>query len=139
MFPILIGLFEATSIDRRIKKEYPQRPLTHDLLKATIEALDGEAQDVLDGMRPPSFGILEAHGGKEGLVFEEVVSLLGVEVAPVDLDEALRELQPLLTKHPVLLRQRLPDRLKARLVGVATVLSDGVDAACAAIELRPRG
>lgn len=38
MFPILIGLFEATSIDRRIKKEYPQRPLTHDLLKATIEA-----------------------------------------------------------------------------------------------------
>ena len=47
MFPILIGLFEATSIDRRIKKEYPQRPLTHDLLKATIEALGGEAQDVV--------------------------------------------------------------------------------------------
>lgn len=46
MFPILIGLFEATSIDRRIKKEYPQRPLTHDLLKATIDALGGEAQDV---------------------------------------------------------------------------------------------
>ncbi len=47
MFPILIGLFEATSIDRRIKKEYPQRPLTHDLLKATIEALGGEAQCVV--------------------------------------------------------------------------------------------
>ena len=47
MFPILIGLFEATSIDRRIKKEYPQRPLTHDLLKATIDALGGEAQDVI--------------------------------------------------------------------------------------------
>ena len=47
MFPILIGLFEATSIDRRIKKEYPQRPLTHDLLKATVEALGGEAQDVV--------------------------------------------------------------------------------------------
>lgn len=47
MFPILIGLFEATSIDRRVKKEYPQRPLTHDLLKATIEALGGEIQDVV--------------------------------------------------------------------------------------------
>ena len=47
MFPILIGLFEATSIDRRIKKEYPQRPLTHDLLKATIESLGGEIQDVV--------------------------------------------------------------------------------------------
>ena len=47
MFPILIGLFEATSIDRRIKKEYPQRPLTHDLLKATIEALGGELQSII--------------------------------------------------------------------------------------------
>ena len=47
MFPILIGLFEAASIDRRIKKDYPQRPLTHDLLKATIQALGGEIQDVV--------------------------------------------------------------------------------------------
>ena len=46
-FPILIGLFEATSIDRRVKGELPQRPLTHDLLKATIEALGGDAQDVV--------------------------------------------------------------------------------------------
>ena len=46
-FPILIGLFEATSIDRRVKGELPQRPLTHDLLKASIEALGGEIQDVV--------------------------------------------------------------------------------------------
>ena len=31
-FPILIGLFEATSIDRRVKKLDAPRPLTHDLL-----------------------------------------------------------------------------------------------------------
>ena len=48
MFPILIGLFEATSIDRRIKKEFPQRPLTHDLLKATISAVGGVAEDVVE-------------------------------------------------------------------------------------------
>jgi uncharacterized protein len=47
MFPILIGLFEATSIDRRVKQEYPQRPLTHDLLKSTVEALGGKLQDVV--------------------------------------------------------------------------------------------
>ena len=47
MFPILIGLFEATSIDRRIKKDYPQRPLTHDLLKSSIHALGGEIQSVV--------------------------------------------------------------------------------------------
>ena len=46
-FPILIGIFEATSIDRRVKGEIPPRPLTHDLLKNTIEELGGEAQDVV--------------------------------------------------------------------------------------------
>lgn len=46
-FPILIGLFEATSIDRRVKGEIPPRPLTHDLLKNAIEQLGGDAQDVV--------------------------------------------------------------------------------------------
>ena len=31
-FPILIGIFEATSIDRRVKDIPRPRPLTHDLL-----------------------------------------------------------------------------------------------------------
>ena len=31
-FPILIGIFEATSIDRRVKHYESPRPLTHDLL-----------------------------------------------------------------------------------------------------------
>lgn len=47
MFPILIGIFEATSIDRRVKGEVPPRPLTHDLLKNTIHELGGEVQDVV--------------------------------------------------------------------------------------------
>lgn len=47
MFPILIGIFEATSIDRRVKHQIPPRPLTHDLVKNTIEELGGEAQDVV--------------------------------------------------------------------------------------------
>ncbi len=46
-FPILIGIFEATSIDRRVQGQMPPRPLTHDLLKNVIEALDGEAQEVV--------------------------------------------------------------------------------------------
>ena len=44
---IVIGLFEATSIDRRVKGEIPVRPLTHDLLKNAIEELGGEVQDVV--------------------------------------------------------------------------------------------
>jgi len=47
MFPILIGIFEATSIDRRVKGQIPPRPLTHDLLKTAIEELGGEIEDVV--------------------------------------------------------------------------------------------
>jgi bifunctional DNase/RNase len=46
-FPILIGIFEATSIDRRVQGNVPQRPLTHDLLKNVVEQLGGEVQDIV--------------------------------------------------------------------------------------------
>jgi bifunctional DNase/RNase len=46
-FPILIGLFEATSIDRRVRGEKPSRPLTHDLLVNVIEGLGGELDSVV--------------------------------------------------------------------------------------------
>ena len=46
-FPILIGIFEATSIDRRVKNFQTARPLTHDLLVSAIESLGGEVEDVV--------------------------------------------------------------------------------------------
>ena len=46
-FPILIGIFEATSIDRKVKDFETPRPLTHDLLVNSVEALGGEFQDVV--------------------------------------------------------------------------------------------
>ncbi len=46
-FPILIGIFEATSIDRRVKKYHAPRPLTHDLLVNVVESLGAEVQDVV--------------------------------------------------------------------------------------------
>jgi len=45
-FPILIGLFEATSIDRRVKGVNAPRPLTHDLLVNVAEQLGGELDSV---------------------------------------------------------------------------------------------
>ena len=38
-FPILIGIFEATSIDRRVKGYESPRPLTHDLLVSVAEMM----------------------------------------------------------------------------------------------------
>jgi bifunctional DNase/RNase len=46
-FPILIGIFEATSINRRVMGIDPPRPLTHDLLVNAVESLGGEFQDVV--------------------------------------------------------------------------------------------
>jgi uncharacterized protein len=46
-FPILIGIFEATSIDRRVKQYQSPRPLTHDLLVSVVESLGAELQDVV--------------------------------------------------------------------------------------------
>lgn len=46
-FPILIGIFEATSIDRRVKKYQSPRPLTHDLLVKTVESLGAELDSVI--------------------------------------------------------------------------------------------
>jgi uncharacterized protein len=46
-FPIVIGIFEATSIDRRVKGMPAPRPLTHDLVVAAVEQLGGEIQDIV--------------------------------------------------------------------------------------------
>jgi uncharacterized protein len=46
-FPIVIGLFEATSIHRRVRGDTSPRPLTHDLIVSTVEALGGEIHDII--------------------------------------------------------------------------------------------
>jgi uncharacterized protein len=46
-FPIVIGMFEAVSIDRRVKNIIPPRPLTHDLIVSVIEQFGGDLQDIV--------------------------------------------------------------------------------------------
>lgn len=47
-FPILIGIFEATNIDRRVKEDYaPPRPLTHDLVVNVAKALGATVESVV--------------------------------------------------------------------------------------------
>lgn len=45
--PIVIGLFEANSIDRRVREQPSPRPLTHDLIVESIEMMGGDIQDIL--------------------------------------------------------------------------------------------
>ena len=46
-FYIVIGIFEATSIDRRVKGIPVPRPLTHDLALRICDALGGTMQDIV--------------------------------------------------------------------------------------------
>ena len=46
-FPIMIGIFEATSIDRRVRGKRAPRPLTHDLLVSVIESLGADLDSVV--------------------------------------------------------------------------------------------
>jgi bifunctional DNase/RNase len=46
-FPIVIGIFEATSIHRRVTGIQSPRPLTHDLINAVVDQLGGEIQDII--------------------------------------------------------------------------------------------
>lgn len=45
-FAMVIGFFEASSIDRHVRGQSTPRPLTHDLLVNAIDMLGGEIQDV---------------------------------------------------------------------------------------------
>jgi bifunctional DNase/RNase len=45
-FHIVIGIFEATSIDRRVKGLPSPRPLTHDLVTSVIDSLGAELRDI---------------------------------------------------------------------------------------------
>jgi bifunctional DNase/RNase len=45
-FTIVIGSTEALAIDRRLKGQTPQRPLTHDLLASVIETLGGKIERI---------------------------------------------------------------------------------------------
>ncbi len=46
-FPILIGVNEAYAIDRRLRGDIPERPLTHELIDRVIDQLECELERVV--------------------------------------------------------------------------------------------
>jgi len=46
-FPIVIGIYEALSIDRELKGLRPERPLTHDLLVSVISEMGGTLERIV--------------------------------------------------------------------------------------------
>ncbi len=66
-FPIMIGFFEATAIDRRVKSVERPRPLTHDLLVGVIDQLGGTLDSVVinDLKQNTYFATLRISAGSE--------------------------------------------------------------------------
>ncbi len=71
-FPIVIGIFEATSIQRRIQGVQTPRPLTHDLLVSVIEHMEGEPDSVV------------INDLREGTYFAELRVRRGGELISID-------------------------------------------------------
>jgi len=69
-FPILIGIFEATSIDRRVKNFEAPRPLTHDLIVGAVECLGGELDSVIISELREHTYFARLRVKKEGEMFE---------------------------------------------------------------------
>ena len=66
--PIIIGAFEAQAIALELEKIQPPRPMTHDLLRDTFEAVDVEVTEVvIDELREGTFfaKIRYRHDGEE--------------------------------------------------------------------------
>lgn len=65
-FPIVIGIFEAAAIERRLKNVPIKRPQTHDLLAHTIESLGGKLERiVINDLRDHTFFaklVIRQHG-----------------------------------------------------------------------------
>lgn len=47
IFPIVIGLYEAAAIERRIMGQVPPRPQTHELLASVIKHMGGTVERVV--------------------------------------------------------------------------------------------
>lgn len=95
-FPILIGIYEATAIDRNVKEIETPRPLTHDLLAAAIRALNGELKRiVVSDLRDGTFYAT--------LVISQNGQMLEVDSRPSDaIALATREKAPIFVEEAVL-------------------------------------
>ncbi|MEY4926078.1 MAG: hypothetical protein RI894_514 [Bacteroidota bacterium] len=70
--PIVIGGFEAQAIAVTLERMYPPRPLTHDLLKNTIEQLGATLKEVI------------INDFQEGVFFAQLICLLHGEAIEID-------------------------------------------------------
>jgi len=84
-FNIVIGTSEAITIDRRLKGKTTPRPLTHDLLNQTIEALGGSLERiVINDLRAIDVSGLSSFTFFSLLVIKQVDHWVQIDARPSD-------------------------------------------------------
>jgi hypothetical protein len=97
MFPIVIGIFEAMAIDRRVKNVKPPRPLTHDLLNSLIASLGAALEKVvINDLHDNTFfaKLILKQGGREIEVDarpSDAIALAAQENTPIYVEESVLE------------------------------------------------
>lgn len=96
-FPIMIGIYEAAAIDRKIKGLRTPRPLTHDLLTSVIAEMGARlARVLISELRDSTFfaRLVLDHEGREIEVDarpSDAIALAISASAPIFVDESVLE------------------------------------------------
>jgi len=100
--PIWIGVFEAAAIAMELQGTQPPRPMTHDLLKSSIEALGAKIQRiVINDVKDGTFFSLIDIENKEGKV-------LSLDARPSDaIALAVRTKSPVYVSEIVMMQAKL--------------------------------
>lgn len=114
--PIWIGPFEANAIALKLKKSTPNRPLTHDLIRSFIDALNCKISHVVvnDLKENTYYGLIYIEAKKGELVIDsrpsDAIAIALGAGAPIFVEEDVLHR----TKSAVLDKEgrELPDRLK---------------------------
>jgi len=84
-FNIVVGTAEAITIDRRLKGKITPRPMTHDLLNNTIEALGGYLERVvINDLRPIEVSGVSSFTFFSLLVIKPVDHWVQIDARPSD-------------------------------------------------------
>jgi uncharacterized protein len=100
--PIWIGIFEAAAIAMELQDVHPPRPMTHDLLKNSIDKLGGKVQrilinDVKDGTFYASIEV-ENSGGEKIMIDSRPSDAIAL---------AIRTGSPILVSEMVMMQSKL--------------------------------
>jgi bifunctional DNase/RNase len=97
-FPIVIGIFEAWAIDRRVRDRKTPRPMTHDLMASLVDSLGGKlSRIVISDLKNNTFYaklIFERQGGDTVEVDARPSDAIALAVhldAPIYVDETVIE------------------------------------------------